>query len=88
MEDIFTAEFGDIKFSREKMKCYPKNPDIVLYEVYIKVPEGTEWNAPLPYDEMMEELGYEFMDRDEWLDDGFIYDKWFKFVNDNGNYEN
>lgn len=88
MKDIFNAEFGDIKFSREKMKCYPKNPDIVLYEVYIKVPEGTEWNAPLPYDEMMEELGYEFMDRGEWLDDGFIYDKWFKFVNDNGNYEN
>lgn len=91
MDDLFKAESGDIRFFREKMNCYPKNPDIVLYEVYIKVPDGTEWNAPLPYDEMMEELGYEFMDRAEWFDydgDKSIWDKWFKFLHDNGNYEN
>lgn len=99
MKDIVEFNwFNRLKFFREKMNCYPKNPDIVLYEVYIRVDSqdaadgyGTE------YDEMMKELGYEFMDRDHYFDSkgNFwgedsdpVWDKWYKFVNDNGNYEN
>lgn len=90
MEKYFDIQMEDIKFFREEMSEYALTEEpTTLYEVYIRVPEGTDWNAPTKYDTMMEELGYEFMDRDRFFDedgnhwggdDAPLWDKWFKFV--------
>lgn len=91
MEDYFEINWFDkIKFYRERM-VNSDNPNMILYEVYIKVDkEDAESGSDTKYDEMMEELGYEFMDRDHyfgkngepWGDESDpVWDKWFKFIN-------
>lgn len=89
MEKYFNIQTKDIKFFREEMSEYaPTETPTTLYEVYIRVTDEQERdNLPTQYDAMMEELGYEFMDRDRWFDydwadgvDKSYWDKWFKFV--------
>lgn len=70
---------------------YPKNPDMVLFEIYIRYENDEDSDF---WDKVMKELGFEFMDRDDWgafgaweNNDGFESDKYFLFVNDNGIYE-
>lgn len=94
MEKYFDIQMEDIKFFREEMSEYdPSDEKRTLYEVYIKVSKEQEMlNAPTEYDKMMEELGYEFMDRDQFFDaegnywgetdeiEAPYWDKWYKFV--------
>lgn len=91
MEKYFAIQTEDIRFFREEMSEYaPGEEPQTLYEVYIKVSREQEMlNAPTQYDTMMEELGYEFMDRDRFFDetgefwggsDAPLWDKWYKFV--------
>lgn len=94
MEQFFDIQLENIRFFREELSEYdPTNGEMTLYEVYIKVSKEQEMlNAPTKYDTMMEELGYEFMDRDQFFDaegnywggedesDAPYWDKWYKFV--------
>jgi len=91
MKDIFMINWFDrIRFNRERM-VDSENPNMVVYEVYIKVSkEDAEKGNDTEYDEMLRELGYEFMDRDHYFDkkgepwgdeSDPVWDKWFKFIN-------
>ena len=87
MEKCLTLINTDnVKFTRE-CELYPHNP-MVLYELYIRV-ENEDQDITI-WGKVAEELGLEFMDRDEWFWDehpGVKWDKWFKMIDDNGNYD-